>query len=297
MFRNSIKKNHIDTYQDLWAGQKKNVRKLIREGEASFPRLVSSITKDFHDNRIEGQEYDFPIYSFGKPFTKTPTPFEFKVLKHAAITSLLLDYVKRFKNIDWIMELGSGLSNNLFQLWMDGGPKNAQYIGYEITRSGRETAKLLSSFEKGINFQAKKFDYYKINLKDHTFKGNGIIFSSYSIEQITNLPEDTLEILSKIPGLKGAIHFEPISWQLSWLKNNKGDYALKDKEIKKYLNLCEKDARKRNYNLNFGDLLNKAHKEKIIQVDLDFSKRIYMSHRFDLPAALIYWEPIKEKIY
>src|SRR5262249_13313805 len=78
-----------------------------------------------------------------------------------------------------IIELGSGYSKNLFHLWLNGAPLDAEYIGAEYTDGGRRCGEFLASIEPGIRYRALPFDFYHPSLAGLGSSGKTFAFTCY----------------------------------------------------------------------------------------------------------------------
>jgi hypothetical protein len=216
---------------------------------------------------------------------------------NASCASYLWEKIKSFEirnfvesnmnqKIDWIVELGSGPSYNLFKLWESFGPKDAHYIGAEYTDSGIELSNLLHKHFNGMNFVSTHFDYYNMQLEKFIPKGNGLIFSSYSIEQIKFLNPDFFDQIIEIPGLISVLHIEPVGWQFYELNfMDQGNY-----QHDEYL-LHKQESLSAEYNENFATLFKDALERNIIEMDCKNLKLNFLSHRIDLPGTIVSWSP------
>jgi hypothetical protein len=113
-----------------------------------------------------------------------------------------------------IIELGSGWGANLFYLWLGGAPRSAEYVAMEYTEAGREVTALLAGTERNLPMNVRPFDYHHPDLSEFRSRDKTIVFTSYSIEQITALNDSLFDELLAIPGLDRVIHVEPVGWQL-----------------------------------------------------------------------------------
>jgi hypothetical protein len=120
-------------------------------------------------------------------------------------------------NTTAVMELGSGWSSNLFQLYLARGATRSRktiYYGGEYTREGQVCAKLLASREPAMAYRAFQFDYRD---PDVTFlkrqKGHILLFTHHSIEQVDEINPLLFEQLRAIPNPVTVVHVEPVGWQ------------------------------------------------------------------------------------
>ena len=120
-------------------------------------------------------------------------------------------------NTTAVMELGSGWSSNLFQIYLAHGATRSKkmiYYGGEYTREGQICGKLLAAHEPKMNYRAFSFDYRDPNVTFLTRqKGHILLFTSHSIEQVDVINPELFEQLRAIPNPVTVVHFEPVGWQ------------------------------------------------------------------------------------
>jgi hypothetical protein len=116
-----------------------------------------------------------------------------------------------------VMEVGSGWSSNLFQLYIAYGASRAKKIvwyGGEYTKEGQICAKFIASREEAMKFRSFSFDYRN---PDVTFltrqRGHILLFTSHSIEQVDEINPNLFEQLRQIANAVTVVHFEPVGWQ------------------------------------------------------------------------------------
>lgn len=116
-----------------------------------------------------------------------------------------------------VMELGSGWSSNLFQLYIAHGATRSKKIvwyGGEYTKEGQICAKFIANREEPMNFRSFSFDYRN---PDVTFlmrqRGHILLFTSHSIEQVDVINPSLFEQLREIANAVTVVHFEPVGWQ------------------------------------------------------------------------------------
>lgn len=116
-----------------------------------------------------------------------------------------------------IIELGSGWSFNLFQLFVGLGRtrcKEVDFIGAEYTKAGRTCARRIADFDGAIRYSDQHMDYRKPNisfLKD--YKKHILVFTHHSIEQVDRIDRRLYQQLSELDADVTLIHFEPVGWQ------------------------------------------------------------------------------------
>ncbi len=116
-----------------------------------------------------------------------------------------------------VMELGSGWSSNVFQLYIAHGATRSDkiiYYGGEYTKEGQLCAKFLAGREQQMKYRSFYFDYRN---PDISFlvrqKGHVLLYTSHSVEQVDLISSDMFQQLKEIPNPVTVVHFEPIGWQ------------------------------------------------------------------------------------
>lgn len=120
-------------------------------------------------------------------------------------------------NTTAVMQLGSGWSSSLMQVYLARGAtrsKKIHYYGGEHSRSGMICSKYLAARDPMLNFRSFHFDFAA---PDVTFlerqKGHILLFTSHSIERHTTLGNALFEQLRLIPNPVTVVHIEPVGWQ------------------------------------------------------------------------------------
>lgn len=115
------------------------------------------------------------------------------------------------------MELGSGWSSNLLQLYIAHGTTRSKkiiYYGGEDTREGQICAKLLAGFDTGLAYRSFQFDFDKPNIEFlQRQRGHILLFTSHAIEHAEVLNPALFEQLKAISNPVTVVHFEPVGWQ------------------------------------------------------------------------------------
>ncbi|AKO96982.1 MAG: hypothetical protein RIG84_16195 [Roseovarius sp.] len=116
-----------------------------------------------------------------------------------------------------IMELGSGWSSNVFQLYLLHGATRSRkkvYYGGEYTKSGMIAARYLASREPALKYRSFYFDYRNPNISFLSkTKGHILLFTSHSIEQVDQINPELFEQLRQMKNPTTVVHFEPVGWQ------------------------------------------------------------------------------------
>jgi hypothetical protein len=181
-----------------------------------------------------------------------------------------------------IVELGSGYGKNLFRLWLNGGPAQANYIGCEYTAAGRACAEYLASLEPNVRFISQPYDYYSPALISFDRIAKTFAFSSYSIEQIPEVGISAFDELLSIKGLWKVVHIEPVGWQRPT--------ALGEGRLMREM---EKSARSMSYNRNLFSVLETL--ERSGRIVVESVKHNFLAHRPNLPGTVITWSPAVHK--
>jgi len=204
-----------DQYEDYWSGVLDHARRIVAEGPGSLARAVN-LCLAAHAERprkvrwMRGRRVAAILA--GRPLPPRLSPRCIDTITRVAIADLVAGYCNA--DTKRIIELGSGWGANLFYLWLSGAPRAAAYVAMEYTETGREVTQLLAGTEPDLALTIRPFDYHRPDLSEFRTGEKTVVFTSYSIEQITHLSDALFEELLAIPGLDRVVHVEPISWQL-----------------------------------------------------------------------------------
>jgi hypothetical protein len=204
-----------DQYEEYWTGVLDQARRIIATEPHSLARAVG-LCLAAHAERprkirwMRGRR--MAAILAGKSLPPVLSPRCLDTITRVAITDLVANYCS--EDTARIIELGSGWGANLFYLWLAGAPRSAEYVAMEYTEAGREVTLMLAGTEPSLGLKVRPFDYHQPDLSEFRTDGKTIVFTSYSIEQITHLSDALFEELLAIPGLERVIHVEPVSWQL-----------------------------------------------------------------------------------
>ncbi len=204
-----------DQYEDYWCGVLDHARRIVAEEPGSLARAVR-LCLAAHAERprkirwMRGRR--MAAILAGRPLPPRLSPRCIDTIARVAIADLVAGYCGT--DTKRIIELGSGWGVNLFYLWLSGAPRAAAYVAMEYTETGREVTQLLAGTETDLALTIRPFDYHRPDLSEFRTEEKSVVFTSYSIEQITHLSDALFEELLAIPGLDRVIHVEPISWQL-----------------------------------------------------------------------------------
>lgn len=210
-------------------------------------------------------------------------------------------------NTTGIMELGSGWSSNLFQLYIAHGATKSKkiiYYGGEYTKEGQICGRFISGIEPHMNYRSFSFDYRD---PDVTFlkrqKGHILLFTSHSIEQVDAINPVLFSQLKEIANEITVVHFEPVGWQrvpdlLNKRENHDDAFfeAIGEKAVEGDIESVADNAAwwswRLNYNTNLLRIVNGLEKEGSIRmrrVEYDFNGLANVLN----PSSLIHYDLVR----
>jgi hypothetical protein len=204
-----------DQYEDYWSEVLDHARRIVAAEPGSLARAVNLCLAAYSERPrktrwMRGRRIAAIIA--GRPLPPRLSPRCIDTISRVAITDLVAGYCSA--DTKRIIELGSGWGTNLFYLWLGGAPRSAEYVAMEYTETGRDVTQLVGGTEPQLALISRPFDYHRPDLSEFRTGEKTVVFTSYSIEQITHLSDALFEELLAIPGLDHVIHVEPVSWQL-----------------------------------------------------------------------------------
>lgn len=177
---------------------KEDISNFSKEGE----QIVANINCDLLPNGIAIKK-ELPFFD---------KAFETSSYTETDVNRFIADYLGD-KEVDAIVELGSGFCQNLIRLHYEGAPQVPMF-GLEYTESGVECGNMLATLNDDITLESMHFDY---NVPDFSaIKGrfkNVFVFSRHSIEQVQTIPHELFEKIAEIGENVTAMHFEPFGFQ------------------------------------------------------------------------------------
>ncbi len=116
-----------------------------------------------------------------------------------------------------VMELGSGWSCNLFQMFIGWGATRSQktiYYGGEYTAEGQRTGKYIARIDDKLQYRGFNFDYREPDLRFlKNQRGHILLFTTHSVEQVDIIDPVMFEHLAELEHDVTVVHFEPVGWQ------------------------------------------------------------------------------------
>jgi hypothetical protein len=230
----------VAKYEAVWAPVLAAARRHA-QAEGQLSRALRLTEAEWRQMSVEPKEGA----AFGKPVILPRTVL--MAGRQALHSRLLIEHCP--KDPDLIVELGSGWSVNLLDLYLSGGPRTA-YVALEPTLAGRTAAEVLAALEPGLDFHARPFDFHH---PDYTgLRGQrALVFTAHSIEQIPELSRAAITGLFDIAPTLTCVHFEPIGWQTG-IRSERG-------ATRKYAELAD-------YNRNLWPLLQSLEAEGEITI-------------------------------
>jgi hypothetical protein len=204
-----------DQYEDYWSTVRDHARRIVAAEPSNLARAVGLCLAAYAERPrktrwLRGRRVAAILAGQSLPPLLSPRCID--VITRVAITDLVASYCSA--DTKRIIELGSGWGTNLFYLWLGGAPRSAEYVAMEYTETGREVTQLVGTTGPQMALTTRPFDYHRPDLSEFRTGERTVVFTSYSVEQITHLSDAVFEELLAIPGLDHVIHVEPVSWQL-----------------------------------------------------------------------------------
>jgi hypothetical protein len=204
-----------DQYEDYWGDVLDSARQIVAAEPENLARALGLCVAAFAARprkvrRVRGRQVAALVAGRSLPPVLSPRCID--TITRVAITDLVLGCCDA--ETKRIVELGSGWGTNLFYLWLGGAPRSAEYVAMEYTEAGRDVTTLLASAERALRMSVRPFDYHHPDLSALRSEDKTVVFTSYSIEQITTLSDRLFDELLAIRGLDRVVHVEPVGWQL-----------------------------------------------------------------------------------
>ena len=237
-------------------------------------QILDEIKKD---KGILLKDIDFKIEEFDKSF-----PFFYKkkfylgsgkqiFQKHIEVFKNVLDpYIKDASSL---VELGAGYGSKILNLSNYENYSELPLFAGEFTNNGCNAIKLLS---QRMN---KKIEVGHCDLNEEVVEGikvpkNSIIFTSYAAHYVKKFSKTFIDFILEMDP-KIVINFEP---------------CYETHSDSKYGSMCKRYIELNDYNLNMISVLEDAHKNGKIKVEI--TKNVIGSNPF-LPISIIKWQKAK----
>lgn len=116
-----------------------------------------------------------------------------------------------------IVELGSGWSANLFQLYIGLGharTRKIRFHGAEYTKEGQAAANLLAQHDGQMLYRSHNCDYRAPNIGYlRPYKKHILVYTRHSIEQVDYINPELYDMLRALEAKVTLVHIEPVGWQ------------------------------------------------------------------------------------
>jgi hypothetical protein len=226
--------------------------------------ILSAIDRTYDDN------FHYPDVIAGRYSTSAISPIRY-----------LMGCVK--PDTTAIVELGSGWSVNLFQMYVGLGRTRSRTIAYhgaEYTDEGQEAARRLATHDGAIDYHAHSFDYRKPDISFlKEAKGHVLVFTRHSIEQVDLIDPKLYDMLHKLDARVTLVHIEPTGWQrdpiLITRRKKKDDSFFEDLgklnaqdvfSARRQLENAAWWSWRLDYNINLTSIISQAYRNKKIRV-------------------------------
>ena len=283
-------------YEHLWQGVSDKFEKTLALGENDLSRVHLFMRRnfgpDFEDEHLRKKYEDHENKLLETGYLMDRQLIRVDSLDPRVVT-LLTDAVKMREAISLfgpgarrIVELGSGWGKNLFNLFKFGAPLDAEYWGFELTKTGRQLMdKVGAECAPTMRLRSSRFDYYDADFSALGQPAETCVFTHHSIEQIPEIPENLIERIMAIPGFRVCMHMEPVGFQFmsdKWLADSQNNTLMDriDADNRRF-------AEKRNQNSNLYPVLKKFENNGTIKI---FAvKKYFTSHLLANATTLISW--------
>ncbi len=283
-------------YEHLWQGVSDKFERTLALGEKDLSRVHLFMRRnfgpDFEDEHLRKKYEDHENKLLETGYLMDRQLFRVDSLDPRVVT-LLTDAVKMREAIRLfgpgvrrIVELGSGWGKNLINLFKFGAPLEAEYWGFELTKTGRQLMdKVGAECAPTMRLRSSRFDFYDADFSALGHTAETCVLTHHSIEQIPEIPENLIERIMAIPGFRVCMHMEPIGFQFKSYK------WLSDSQNKTLMDRIDADnrrfAEKRNQNRNLYPVLKKLENRGTIKI---FAvKKYFTSHLLANATTLISW--------
>jgi hypothetical protein len=253
----------VEEYDALWSRIRDRAAALIDEGERDLSRVVRLLEAEWRRPSVEPKDGA----AFGKVVI-LPQAVQIGGRRDLYMRVLTTACTPR---TGMVVELGSGWGHNLLNLYLYGGPE-VPYFALEPTASGRECVELLAGLQPRLELSALPYDLEQPRYDLPVANEHVLVFTSHSIEQVPELPRETLTRLFELGRTITVAHFEPIGWQI---------------EENEVTTRSRKHATRKGYNRNLWALLNELADTGEISIDTVVPDLFGFKQR--MAATLVVW--------
>ena len=181
-------------------------------------------------------------------------------------------FMNEYDDFESFIELGSGWGRNI--LYLQNYYPKLKYVACELSKAGRNITELFSN-KYALNIVTKPFNYKNWKPLDLQKSKKAIVFTSYSVEQVSKLDKDLFYYLLETFDELVGYHIEPVLFQI---ENRKFPF-------KEYYN--------KHYNKNLYIVLQELQQEGKIKI-IKSSKSVFCfgTNTTSQESANIIWQKI-----
>ena len=198
-------------YDESWANRLNKIVSYIEAGERNIAEIFGKYRNYWMSGRWKvGELAEF--VSAGE--TIQALARSGYVFYRNAVADAVLNECR--KDTKAVVELGSGLGESTFTIWLEGRLRAPTFHVCEISPSGRKVSRILASLDRRMKLKAHFFDYRRPSFEGiPAVDGHVTVFSTHSIEQVSEVPQELIERICDLGTQVTALHFEPIGWQFA----------------------------------------------------------------------------------
>jgi hypothetical protein len=267
-------------YESNWGATQNLIDNMVTSGERDLTRILSRLSDSPADNNAT-QLGEIGYRVAGRTARASVNDGNLESRLFISQKNWLIQRSLPLGVTD-IVELGSGIADNLFALWLTGVSSDIRFHALEYTAAGRACAERLATLVPRMKFRSVYFDYYESTMEDLRDATKLFVFSCYSIEQITYMPDRFFERLLALPNLHSVLHIEPVGWQYPLPADADSTAIEVDRRMRK-------SAFRKGYNQTLVPQLHAlARADRIV---IDEERLHFLAHRPDLPGTAILYRP------
>lgn len=262
-------------HDGLWADVRSMIERAIDSGETQLSRVLKIVEAEWRDmtaERAEGTAYGERVALPRSALIGGRQSFRNRTFVDACRSDTNL-----------ILELGSGWGNNLAEAFLAGAPRNAAFVGLELSEQGRACTNLISSLEGGpASLSAYPFNYFEPDYSalPSRHSGHALVFTCHSIEQVQLLKAEVLtKLLERLDRVTG-VHHEPVGWQV------RKEEGLKPATV----GATQENSARSAYNENFWEVLKMLEAKGSIKIKTVCPD--ILGHKHKNASTLIVWESV-----
>ncbi len=197
-----------DVHDKLWGDVRAQIEAAMAKGETQLSRVLRMVESDWRrlsEEAADGTAFGEKISIPRSALIRGRQAFRMQTLLDACRPDTAL-----------VVELGCGWGLNLADLHLSGGPRDAAYVGLDLSSEGIACLRMLARLEgapkrlTGGPFNFLQPDYSMLPRAG----GHALVFSFHAIEQIKTIPEAAITGLFGIADRVTGVHHEPVGWQI-----------------------------------------------------------------------------------